>query len=805
MREYNTFPDVVSGYALEEDRGWFSVILPEYGENLIINPSFEESTSGFDQVGAGTFEISATQQRRGVRSAKVAIQNNGEGIYYTISLASDTVFTFSADLYGHPGARYVIQAEAVIGGAIAGHRYYAGKGYWERIELTFTAPATGEYEIGLFAASMLTAHDLYTDGWQLEAKAYATTYIDGDQAGYLPYQAAYRWKGLPHYSVSVRSADTGTGGREVKLLDLGFTLLAVLGLGMAPLASVATPISTGGAYYQRSTYQTRQFTLVGAVTGGSLAELDRQRAALLGAIQPHRIASEQPLTLRYHRVGDAGDQSEVIDIAAVYEGGMEGVIDNFNQQRIGLTFRQYLPYLVSEGEVGVELDFADTLGESYSIFMRDQDGTWKTMDVGIDDGAGIIYAIARAPDGKIYAGGNFTEIGGVAAENLAYWDPDELAWHDIDFASDSSVQALAFDNLGQIYAGGSFGVKKYDGATWSDLGVFDDGAVSALLYTPDGTLYAGGSFTESDGDPLLRVAYWTGSAWAQVGTGFTSTVFSLLYDDGRVYAGISGLPGVYYWNSTAWISIGTGYNISSVRDLKIGPDGRLYAASGGQVIAWNGAGWSNVGERLLDGVSFGAVMDIAFMSDGTLYACGVFTQSDSGTVLLNLARYTGADWVPAEFEWPDNLINNNLEVNALLATPGGELYVGGIFDLTGGVVSGQTVIDNEQALVWPVIEFVGPGTLVGISNASSGASIYFNNLTLMAGERAVLTTDPLNFSFVSNMRGNLAGKIFTNSALQFGLLPGQNKINLLMTGTDSGSRADLRYKPVYLSLDGATR
>ena len=81
-----------------------------------------------------------------------------------------------------------------------------------------------------------------------------------------------------------------------------------------------------------------------------------------------------------------------------------------------------------------------------------------------------VYALAVGPDGSLYAGGDFTTAGGVAAHHIARWD----------------------------------------GTAWQPLGSGMDGGVYALAVGPDGSLYAGGDFTTAGGVAANRIARWDG-------------------------------------------------------------------------------------------------------------------------------------------------------------------------------------------------------------------------------------------------------------------------------------------------------
>ena len=138
---------------------------------------------------------------------------------------------------------------------------------------------------------------------------------------------------------------------------------------------------------------------------------------------------------------------------------------------------------------------------------------WTNLGSGMND---QVYALAH--DGTdLYAGGYFTNAGGVAANRVAKWDSAGGTWTNLGSGMEYVVKALAHDGT-DLYAGGRFTtadgvaanyVAKWDSAsgTWTNLGSGMDYEVGALAH--DGTdLYAGGSFTNAGGVAANYVAKW---------------------------------------------------------------------------------------------------------------------------------------------------------------------------------------------------------------------------------------------------------------------------------------------------------
>ena len=159
----------------------------------------------------------------------------------------------------------------------------------------------------------------------------------------------------------------------------------------------------------------------------------------------------------------------------------------------------------------------------------------------------------------LYAGGSFTDAGGVAANRIARWDG--TSWS----ALGAGVSGPAL--LQAVHA----------------LTVFDDGGGAAL--------YAGGVFTSAGGVPAMNIAMWDGTSWSALGSGVVETVHALeVFDDGSgeaLYAGgnFTSAGGVVAnhiaeWDGTTWAALGRGMNhvVFAVAGFDDGSGGALYSA-----------------------------------------------------------------------------------------------------------------------------------------------------------------------------------------------------------------------------------
>ena len=298
---------------------------------------------------------------------------------------------------------------------------------------------------------------------------------------------------------------------------------------------------------------------------------------------------------------------------------------------------------------------------------------------------GSVVALAVFDDGSgpvPYAGGSFTTIGGVQANNIAKWDG--TSWSPLGTGMSAGVRALTVFDDGSgpaLYAGGEFStaggvlvnqIAKWDGTSWSPLGAGMSSSVFALTIFDDGSgpaLYAGGGFTTAGGVSANRIAKWDGTSWWPLGAGISGEVIALtVFNDGSgpaLYAGgffttAGGLTAnhIAKWDGASWSPLGAGTS-GAVQALAVfgegsGPAlyvGGLFTAAGGvsakNIAKWDGTSWSPLGAGLGSGGS-SHVFALVVFNDGSgpaLYAGGWFTTA-GGVSANHIAKWDGASWSP---------------------------------------------------------------------------------------------------------------------------------------------------------------
>jgi hypothetical protein len=325
-----------------------------------------------------------------------------------------------------------------------------------------------------------------------------------------------------------------------------------------------------------------------------------------------------------------------------------------------------------------------------------------------------VHALAVAPNGDVYVGGEFAQAGRVAAPGLARWDGHH--WGSVgDFRH--LEEAIISQREEQAERRWDESQRRRYTSTYRrpyHSTVPLSRPVLALAVARDGTLYAGGTFQYAasaySADTIASsVARWDGRAWTVPGQGLPGTVHALAAaTDGRVYAGGDLWNGrraepdvrgrVACWNGTAWAPIGTTQNYAGcesaagmpgvVHALAVLPDGTLYAAGASQsyeyaigatansVARWDGHTWHCFGPG--GPASPSTIYALALAADGHLYAAGQLR--DSAESRPRLLCWNGRAW---QRLGPAQPASASSTVQALAVTPAGEVFAGGQFQEDG--------------------------------------------------------------------------------------------------------------------------
>lgn len=784
--------------------GFYTIVIPDLTTNLVPNPSFEEDVRGWTIVsGARTIE----EQQYGAYSVNIS---GAADIYTdTIELTASGNYVVASCYIFSSGTQY-LRIYDVDSAAFVATTTLEGDGDWQRL---ITSGAVVGDEVRLYVGG---DPGYFLDAVQLEEKNYVTTFADGSRP------QCY-WGGEKNYSKSIRSERAALGGREINLDGYDLYIEAVQGIGMPPVTNnVYNRALLPGQTFSNTKINERVIQLVLWTDSHSQSALHQIRQDLLNAIKPDRSNENTPLILKY-----AGSGEELMTRVR-YEAGLEftgqtGFTENIPLRLIGLD-----PFWYEDEDEADALDTQNT-GYFQNVCIRPrEDAQWFGPPV-----AGGIYLSTECfaeDDTYIYIGGNFTNFNNIAnADYIARYHKEDGVWSALNTGMDDVVRDILVAPDGAVYACGNFlnaggnaanRIAKWDGTDWSALGTGLDNIGRGMVFA-GGYLYVVGSFQNAGGGAAKRVAKWSGAAWSAVGAGLNSTAYCIAKDRaenlyiGGNFTDVDGGPiGTYNriikWNGSSYSALGTGMN-NRVDCVAVGLDqtvfaGGMFTTAGGVTVnyiaQWNGFSWSD-----LEG---GAEDDVDTMSvgpDGLLWVGGEFTYiGDTGTVNTPAAIWNGYVWQQLDFAIP------------VVITPVHAIYASQFTDpLTGaydvfyspqtndfGDFSGVITVDNEgTATTYPqiVIKPAASGTtLYYIQNHTTGDKLLFN-MDLFKDE--TLTIDLAEKTITSDYRGNALRYLRDGSDFaDFGLLPGENIISVFLYNPDDEDvEAYIKWVNTYWSAD----
>lgn len=800
-------PNGVEGRLYEVGR--FGIVRPVERVNLIANPSVEIDTDGF--FADDTLERTTEYQARGGYGLVVV-----DGAYYDVDAVEAGPVVFSVDLWSVRWQDVVLTIES---GGHSWQKVVRAGPRWSRGFVT--GRSMGDVRLRVARQSLaggvtLAGGALVADGWQLEHGANPTTYIDGDQRGYRR-GGDYYWLGARHRSESVRSGTALHGGEVVWLERLGWVMLSVVG-GQAPAqVQAVTGLPLGGELLQASVVESREMVLGGVVEAMTQA-LQAQRKSELATLLSMGAVHGQPMRAWIEGVNCDGEvELEARTLGVGYVGGFEGHYEDRERERAEIKLRGFVPNFEMVRDEAVALGTV-VEGDADYYLLRDMGRVWGAPDAITGQPYDVEW---NGSDNRLWAVGVATALDGDGVARLVGGE-----WEGMGLVPNGAVRGLAVGNDGKVYVGGEFtlidGVAAnkavvWDGATWSEIeGGVGGGDVWVVEASADGRIYFAGTFMEADGSSeCRRIVYWDPEAvnWQDLWGGTDGPVHALAsrlalqmvvggdFSVAGVSSGTLGVTtdNVALWIGGSWQTLGDGLP-DVVRALAVDADGTIYAGGDfgalGYVARFNGTNWEQVGLGLN-----GAVESLEFDSDGTLYVAGTFTALGDGTTWP--VRNGMVCWTGDQFVAPDVMVPNG-STDIFVSSLGGRgLFVG--FDGSGDVES-AAVIPIEYAgtaVGYPQIELVGPGRVYGLRNARTGAVLHFDLLLQDWPERAVLDLALARLSFESDVRGDMMYTVLPRSdVVSWFLVPGRNDIVVNLGSIAAGEpTATMIYKDRHVSMD----
>lgn len=143
---------------------------------------------------------------------------------------------------------------------------------------------------------------------------------------------------------------------------------------------------------------------------------------------------------------------------------------------------------------------------------------WANFASGVAEGAVCyILSMALAADQKMYVGGAFLTLGGIAnTHNIAYYDFAEAtpAWHAMATGSADTVASVAIGNDGRIYIGAGAYLKVWEGVSFRTLVTVAGGSATVMdIKVVGSSIYFSGSFTSANGISIVdNFGLWNGTA-----------------------------------------------------------------------------------------------------------------------------------------------------------------------------------------------------------------------------------------------------------------------------------------------------
>jgi hypothetical protein len=325
-------------------------------------------------------------------------------------------------------------------------------------------------------------------------------------------------------------------------------------------------------------------------------------------------------------------------------------------------------------------------------------------------------------DGKdgFYLGGKFTAAGGLAVNGLVHWDGK--IWKALDgtlpVPGIFSAKALARGPDGRLYAGGvlsanpdeqSYRVFAWDGRNWTEPGIPLAGPVEALAVSTTNQLAV--VVARENYDPGSDQAWkWSSfnfdssiQQWVRIPSGFPSIAESFQNPTGKgagtksdLDPAIINFPGseIAGWEGSSWqmrnAPDGWGYHHEIILHLIVS-DGKVYilgtfAYMGGvaadNIAVWDASAWHSLSGspgKPVGGIA-GQVNAMVVDQQGILTVAGKFNVA--GDVQANnIARWDGKTWHALG-------LGTNDEILTLAVSPNGQIYAGGRFTQAGGKPTG---------------------------------------------------------------------------------------------------------------------
>lgn len=343
-----------------------------------------------------------------------------------------------------------------------------------------------------------------------------------------------------------------------------------------------------------------------------------------------------------------------------------------------------------------------------------------------------ISAIAFDTAGNMFVGGAFGSSSISGMNNVGKYNGS--AWGNMGGASNTvtTIESLLVANA-KLYVGGTFTqlqglaaahIAQYDIATstWSNIGVPCGGIpVARLLIGYQKMVYAACS-----GNTGIRI-YNGGSSWGTFGAGtLTGSLFAVTFDPSSdtFYAGLSTTVSVCKVASgtCTWSDMAGGVVGGNILTVAVGAQGRLYVGGTfnqtpnsikvGRIYQYDAVAnlMSPVGDGFLNGFNSTLINAVASDGAGSIYVGGHFT-SINGVIAKNIAKWSPLSGWSALTSSGFGTSASDI-VRAIAIRDNSTIYVGGdfsSFDLSSCALPSCATLTSFGNLNYPVSAIaVGP-------------------------------------------------------------------------------------------------
>ncbi len=419
---------------------------------------------------------------------------------------------------------------------------------------------------------------------------------------------------------------------------------------------------------------------------------------------------------------------------------------------------------IHSGSIYAGGTFGTIGGQSATRLARWSGGQWQEVAGGAPQPVTALASHGNA----LVVGGGFEEIEGITVNYVAEWNG--VRWSNLGRGLPSTPTVLAV--LGEhstLYAGGYFGIRRYNGGVWEDFaggpnGTQSEVAAIGLFNAGQGAeLAMGGEFSTVD-ESFRRaenIATLRNGEWHAVGGGLTQidgacsscqseVAVVEFFDDGagpQLYAGgrfvaygQGRAENLARWDGDHWWPLPGGQPLTGgVNAMQVFNDGQgpgLYVGGLFGIGRWDGTSWT----YFTDGPG---VQDLTVFDDGSgpaLYAAGSFINAE-GVPAKYVAKWDGEEWIGLGTDFLGCCIG--ARAIGQLGTAG--LFLGGHFspghivgwdgvawyELDGGVSAGSGIL---EVLAIAQLSVAGESSLYVGGSFEQAGEVFADNIARWDGD-----------------------------------------------------------------------